>query len=91
MAQLPYHENRAGRTLDDGLRDAAKGQAAEADLFEKKQEDVFTGFTPEHLAPPASIQVLPMYHPAALLRNPNLKKDAWEDMKLLRDTLKQPA
>lgn len=33
------------------------------------------------------IQVLPTYHPAALLRNPDLKKDVWTDMKLLRETL----
>ena len=25
------------------------------------------------------------YHPAALLRNPNFKKFAWEDFKLIRD------
>ena len=25
--------------------------------------------------------VMPTYHPAALLRNPNLKKAAWEDFK----------
>jgi DNA polymerase len=25
--------------------------------------------------------VMPTFHPAALLRNPNLKKDAWEDFK----------
>jgi uracil-DNA glycosylase family 4 len=25
--------------------------------------------------------VMPVYHPAALLRNPNLKKDTWEDFK----------
>jgi len=25
--------------------------------------------------------VMPTYHPSALLRNPNLKKDAWEDYK----------
>ena len=36
------------------------------------------------------IQVLPTYHPAALLRNPNLKGDTWTDMKLLRDTLAKP-
>ncbi len=34
-----------------------------------------------------TIQILPTYHPAALLRNPDLKKDVWEDMKLLRDLL----
>ena len=28
------------------------------------------------------------YHPAALLRNPNLKKDAWQDFQLIRDFLK---
>ena len=28
------------------------------------------------------------YHPAALLRNPNLKKDAWQDFKWIRDFLK---
>ena len=25
--------------------------------------------------------VMPTFHPSALLRNPNLKKDAWEDFK----------
>ncbi|MFQ5511533.1 MAG: uracil-DNA glycosylase [Candidatus Krumholzibacteriia bacterium] len=30
------------------------------------------------------IQVIVTYHPAALLRNPHLKKDAWEDFKQLR-------
>lgn len=29
------------------------------------------------------IQVLPTYHPSALLRNPNLKKDAWDDFRKL--------
>jgi len=33
------------------------------------------------------IQVLPMFHPAALLRNPNLKAETWTDLKLLRDQL----
>jgi uracil-DNA glycosylase len=32
-------------------------------------------------------RLLPTYHPSALLRNPALKKDAWEDMKLLRAAL----
>jgi uracil-DNA glycosylase len=43
--------------------------------------------TPEQRAALSGVQVLPMYHPAALLRNPNLKGDAWTDMKLLRDTI----
>jgi DNA polymerase len=66
-----------------------RAQSNEADLFDKKDEDVFAGLTSEQLAPLAQIQVLPTYHPAALLRNPNLKKDSWEDMKLLRDVLRQ--
>lgn len=33
------------------------------------------------------IKVLPTYHPAALLRNPNLKKDVWTDMKRLKGEL----
>ncbi len=32
-------------------------------------------------------KVIPTYHPAALLRNPSLKKETWEDMKMLRDLL----
>ncbi|MCG2725861.1 MAG: uracil-DNA glycosylase [Elusimicrobia bacterium] len=36
-----------------------------------------------------NIKILPTYHPAALLRNPNLKKDTWHDMKMLRDFLKK--
>jgi DNA polymerase len=31
-----------------------------------------------------SIMVLPTYHPAALLRNPNFKRVVWEDVQLLR-------
>ena len=37
------------------------------------------------------IQVIPTYHPAALLRNPNLKPEAWTDLKLLRETLAKNA
>jgi len=36
------------------------------------------------------IPVLPTYHPAALLRDPLLKKPVWEDMKFLRETLLAP-
>lgn len=42
-------------------------------------------FTPPDGGP--TIRLLPTYHPAALLRNPNLKKDVWEDMKLLKAAL----
>ncbi|MBK8233142.1 MAG: uracil-DNA glycosylase [Candidatus Eisenbacteria bacterium] len=33
------------------------------------------------------IPVMPTYHPAALLRNPNLKATVWEDVQLLRKKL----
>lgn len=33
------------------------------------------------------IPLLPTYHPSALLRDENLKRPAWEDLKLLRDFL----
>lgn len=33
--------------------------------------------------------MMPTYHPAALLRNPSLKKDVWEDMKKIRDEMKK--
>ena len=33
----------------------------------------------------AGIDLLVTYHPAALLRNPNYKKPAWEDFKFIRD------
>ena len=69
-----------------------KVKLEETDLFEKKvKEGAFSGLTAEQRAPLEKIQVLPTYHPAALLRNPNLKKDAWEDLKLLRDALRKPA
>jgi uracil-DNA glycosylase len=34
------------------------------------------------------IPLIPTYHPAALLRNPGLKREAWQDMQRVRDTLK---
>ena len=34
-----------------------------------------------------SSKLIVTFHPAALLRNPNLKRDAWADMKLLRNIL----
>ncbi|PKM92703.1 MAG: uracil-DNA glycosylase [Elusimicrobia bacterium HGW-Elusimicrobia-4] len=33
------------------------------------------------------IKLMPTFHPAALLRNPNWKKDAWEDMKKIMKEL----
>jgi DNA polymerase len=36
------------------------------------------------------IPLLPTYHPSAILRDENLKRPAWEDLKLLRDLLSEP-
>jgi DNA polymerase len=36
----------------------------------------------------AGIKLLPTYHPAALLRNPSLKKAVWDDMKKVMNFLK---
>lgn len=33
------------------------------------------------------IKLLPTFHPAALLRNPDLKRDVWNDMKSLKEEL----
>ena len=33
------------------------------------------------------IPLIVTYHPAALLRNPNFKKAAWDDFKWIRDQL----
>jgi len=33
------------------------------------------------------IPLMPTYHPAYLLRNPNMKRDVWEDMKLVQKLL----
>lgn len=41
----------------------------------------------ELFGPGQPIKVMPTYHPAALLRNPNLKRDSWEDMKMVRSFL----
>ncbi|MBN1383594.1 MAG: uracil-DNA glycosylase [Elusimicrobia bacterium] len=36
----------------------------------------------------SGIRIMPTYHPAALLRNPNLKRDTWEDIKKIMKELK---
>lgn len=38
-----------------------------------------------------AVKLLPTYHPAALLRNPNLKRDVWTDMKNLKQELESNA
>ncbi len=36
---------------------------------------------------PKPVQIIATYHPAALLRNPNWKKDAWQDLQMVMDQL----
>jgi len=33
--------------------------------------------------------LIPTYHPAYLLRNPSAKRDVWQDMKRVREILRQ--
>ena len=37
------------------------------------------------------IRIMPTFHPAYLLRSPEKKREAWEDMKKVRDYLNTPA
>lgn len=46
---------------------------------------VWREYDPGGGAPKA--RLLPTFHPAALLRNPDLKRDVWNDMKSLREEL----
>ena len=36
---------------------------------------------------PKPVQIIATFHPAALLRNPNWKKDAWQDLQMVMDKL----
>jgi uracil-DNA glycosylase len=36
-----------------------------------------------------AVKLMPTYHPAALLRNPDLKRDVWADIKLLKAALQE--
>ena len=40
-----------------------------------------------HFREVAGVKVMPTYHPAFLLRNPNMKKPVWEDMQLVMKEL----
>jgi DNA polymerase len=42
-----------------------------------------------HTYEPLDIPLLPTYHPAALLRNPDWKRDVWTDMKNLKNALER--
>jgi len=43
----------------------------------------------EAASDPELIPLLPTFHPAALLRNPDLKRDVWNDMKSLKRRLEE--
>jgi uracil-DNA glycosylase len=63
---------------------SAKTLLGRSDGITKVRGQVFNIPLVEGLAP---IPVLPTFHPAALLRDPELKKPVWEDMKLLRSII----
>ena len=42
----------------------------------------------QHLDIAGGVMVMPTFHPAYLLRDPSKKRDAWEDMKKVRDLYK---
>jgi DNA polymerase len=61
------------------------GTAAEALLDRKQSLGQFRGKVHHY----GSIPVVATYHPAALLRNPNWKKPAWDDVRIARQLLDQ--
>lgn len=64
---------------------ALGGTAAEALLQRKQSLGQFRGKV-HHFG---DIPVVATYHPAALLRNPNWKKPAWDDVRIARQLLEQ--
>ena len=61
------------------------GTAAEALLNSRQSLGQFRGKVHHY----AGIPVVATYHPAALLRNPNWKKPAWDDVRIARQLLDQ--
>lgn len=61
------------------------GTAAEALLQKKQSLGQFRGKVHHY----GDIPVVATYHPAALLRNPNWKKPAWDDVRIARQLLEQ--
>lgn len=72
----------AAQTL---LQTEEKISALRGKLHPWPNEVVKTKFGP-HLAK-FNIQLMPTYHPAFLLRNPNMKRPVWEDMKIVLQVL----
>lgn len=61
------------------------GTAAEALLNSRQSLGQFRGKVHHY----AGIPVVATYHPAALLRNPNWKKPAWDDVRIARQLLER--
>ncbi|HYR51306.1 MAG TPA: uracil-DNA glycosylase [Candidatus Dormibacteraeota bacterium] len=80
---LPYLEQQLA-LLRPALLCALGLSAVQALLKTKASMASLRGRTFEY----RGIPLIPTYHPAALLRNPGLKREAWEDMQRVRDTLK---
>jgi uracil-DNA glycosylase family 4 len=80
---LPYLEQQLA-LVRPALICALGLSAAQALLKTKSSMASLRGRTFEY----RGIPLIPTYHPAALLRNPGLKREAWTDMQRVRDTLK---
>jgi uracil-DNA glycosylase family 4 len=80
---LPYLEQQLA-IVQPALICALGLSAAQALLKTRASMSSLRGRTFEY----RGIPLIPTYHPAALLRNPGLKREAWEDMQRVRDTLK---
>jgi DNA polymerase len=62
------------------------GATAAQNLLETK---VPIGKLRGHFHDYQGVKVMPTFHPAYLLRDPHKKREVWEDMKIVRDYLKQ--
>ena len=80
---LPYLEQQLA-LLKPALICALGLSAVQALLKTKASMASLRGRTFEY----KGIPLIPTYHPAALLRNPGLKREAWVDLQRVRDTLK---
>jgi len=80
---LPYLEQQLA-LVRPALICALGLSAVQALLKTKSSMASLRGRTYEYRGVP----LIPTYHPAALLRNPGLKREAWEDMQRVRDTLR---
>jgi len=80
---MPYLEQQIALVKPD-LICALGLSAAQALLRTKASMTSMRGSTFEY----KGIPLIPTYHPAALLRNPNLKREAWVDLQRIRDLLR---